>query len=103
MPIEPTTPETPGPQAEQPVTPALPAVVSQSNRTYLDYGIDALAILSASVLLYLQVISDNQWTATVVAVSAGRAALRLPGSPPSGGAVSAILLGLMSVLRGPRP
>lgn len=83
----------------EPEKPAGPAVVPQVTRTYLDYGIDALAIISASVLLYLGVINDTQWTATVVAVSAGRAALRIPGVPPSGGAVSAITLGLASLFR----
>lgn len=72
-------------------------------RTLLDYAIDALVIVSASVLLYFHVISDTQWTATVVAVSAGRAALRLPnsngGAPPSSGATTAILLGIASLLK----
>lgn len=103
MPIEKNTPDTLGPvdppaYVESYKT-AVPAVVPQVSRTYLDYGIDALAIVAASVLLYLKVITDTQWTATVVAVSAGRAALRLPGTPPSGGAVSAIALGLMSFFK----
>lgn len=105
MPIEPKDTE----QSVQPVVPVEeakpvgPAVVTPANRTYLDYGIDALAIVAASVLLYLKVINDTQWTATVVAVSAGRAALRLPGAPPSGGALSAIALGFFSFFRHRQP
>lgn len=97
--------ETPNEQTSEPVVPVEnpkptgPLIVTPANRTYLDYGIDALAIVAASVLLYLRVIDDTQWTATVVAVSAGRAALRLPGTPPSGGAVSAIAFGLFSFFR----
>lgn len=86
----------------EPQTGNAPFVVPDApvkNRTYLDYGIDALAIVAASVLLYLGVITETQWTATVVAVSAGRAALRLPGSPPSGGALSAITFGLISFFK----
>lgn len=86
------------PAVAAPVQPSAPEVPVK-NRTYLDYGIDALAIIAASVLLYLGVITETQWTATVVAVSAGRAALRLPGSPPSGGALSAIAFSLMSFFR----
>lgn len=95
--------QTPSEATNQPVehAPVQPSVadVPVKNRTYLDYGIDALAIVAASVLLYLGVITETQWTATVVAVSAGRAALRLPGAPPSGGALSAIAFGLMSFFR----
>lgn len=81
----------------------LRASVPESTKTYLDYAIDALVVVSASVLLYCKVISDTQWTATVVAVSAGRVALRVPGnnggSPPSGGAVTALAIGAMSFLK----
>lgn len=99
-------PETSTPESAPAATSACaasPPTVPERTKTYLDYALDAVVIISASVLLYLGVITDTQWTATVVAISAGRVALRVPGSgggtPPSSGAVSALVLGAASILK----
>jgi hypothetical protein len=80
---------------------ALQQPVPTAARRWLDYLTDGVAIICASSMLALKLIEPTVWSALVIGILTGRAALRIPskegGLPPAGSAVFAILAGLSSI------